>query len=288
MSKAHPDGDRAGDAESVRRLRLHAFLRELVRAEGRMEVAERLGVSDKTVMRAVESGRLSRRVTAALERLARTAKTAPGDERDGRVEELEQRLAQLERGVEGLAEELRGDLDEVRAAAADRPARGAPGGSATEAGVVATAAVIGLRPAQPRVFRTLAPEVVVVQPEEGDEEVYGEAWPLVEEWRRLRAGHPHAGSGLPWLVAEERLLTLELALLEEHGLTLPPETQPLRGFGRSQQTSWRRKALEDTRQARAWAELRRLVRRVVVFGLLLGVSAGAALFEGCRATAALA
>ena len=50
---------------------------------------------------------------------------------------------------------------------------------------------------------------------------------------------------------------LELAMLEERGLTLPPEKQPLRGFGRSGQTSWRRTALADARRAlRRWRLLR--------------------------------
>ena len=60
--------------------------------------------------------------------------------------------------------------------------------------------------------------------------------------------------------ARERLLTVELALLEEHGLTLPPETYPLRGFARDWQTGWRRPALYDTRRARArWELLRRVL-----------------------------
>ncbi len=98
-------------------------------------------------------------------------------------------------------------------------------------------------------------------------EVYRDAWPLVEEWRRLRAGHPHQGRSLSWLVTEERLLTLELAMLEEHGLTLPPETQPLRGFGRKGQTGWRRKALADTRKALGRRKLLRWARRVCTLGL---------------------
>ena len=285
MSQPLPDGDMAGDAESVRRLRLHGFLRELVREEGRMEVAELLGVSDRTVMRAVQSGRLSRRVSTALERLLPSGETAPGDEWDGRVDELGQRLARLEQGMETLAEELRSGLDELRATVGNRAAERSRKGGVARVGAVETAAVIGLRPVPRRVPRRFAPEVVVERPEEGDGEVYGEAWPLVEEWRRLRARHSHRGKGLPWLVTEERLLTLELAMLEVHGLTLPPETQPLRGSGRSAQTNWRRMALEDTRRARAWAGLRRWVGRVVVFGLLLALTAGTALLDGCGAAA---
>ena len=62
-------------------------------------------------------------------------------------------------------------------------------------------------------------------------------------------------------------MEVELALLEEHGMTLPPEKQPLRGLDRSGQTSWRRTALYDTRRARRKAELLRKVRRVVTLGL---------------------
>ena len=125
----------------------------------------------------------------------------------------------------------------------------------------------GLRPKKPFRLPRLDPEVVTEKPAEDDEEVYGEAWPLVEEWRLRRADHPHRGRSLSWLVTEERLLTLELAMLEEHGLTLPPETQALRGFGRKGQTSWRWKALYDTRKALRKRELLRWVRRVLTLGL---------------------
>ena len=101
-------------------------------------------------------------------------------------------------------------------------------------------------------------------PAEDDEEVFGEAWPLIVEWRGLKDAHPSRGRGLSWLAAQERLLTVELALLEEHGMTLPPETYPLRGFARDGQTGWRRTALYDTRRARARREL---LRRVLTLWL---------------------
>ena len=116
-------------------------------------------------------------------------------------------------------------------------------------------------------LRRLDPEIVTVEPAEDDAEVYGAAWSLVEEWRGLRSGHPRQGGSLSWLVAEERQLTLELAMLEDHGLTLPPEKQPLRGFGRKGQTNWRRTALHDTRVALRKRELLRWVRRVCTLGL---------------------
>ena len=105
---------------------------------------------------------------------------------------------------------------------------------------------------------------MTIEPADDDADVFGNAWPLVVEWRELKAAHPNRGRGLEWLATEERLLTVELALLEDHGMTLPPETYPLRGFERDGQTSWRRTALYDTRRAR---RKRELLRRLT-FGLL--------------------
>ena len=125
----------------------------------------------------------------------------------------------------------------------------------------------GVRSKKRATLRRLDPEVVTEEPADDDDEVYGDAWPLVEEWRRLRAGHPHQGKSLSWLTTEERLLVLELAMLEEHGLTLPPETQALRGFGRKGQINHRWKALADTRVALRKRKLLRWVRTVLTLWL---------------------
>ena len=134
--------------------------------------------------------------------------------------------------------------------------------------------VVRLRPTNPDTLQPFDPEIVTVQPADDDVEVYGAAWPLVEEWRRLRAGHPNHGSSLSWLTTQKRLLVLELAMLEEHGLTLPPEKQPLRGFGRDGQTSWRRTALTDARKALARRKLLRWVRRVLTLWSVAEVGPG--------------
>ena len=116
-------------------------------------------------------------------------------------------------------------------------------------------------------FRRKYPELVTREPAPDDEEVYGAAWPLVEEWRRLREGHPNDGRSLSWLVTEERILNLELAMAEEHGLTLPPETQPLAGVWRNGQRRSIEAALSDTRWARTRRERLRWVRRFFTVGL---------------------
>ena len=261
------------DVERLRRLRLSGFLRELVRAEGRMEAAELLGVAYRTVVRAEESGEITGRMSDALERLLGTGDDPEVARLRERVGALEERL---EGGMESLAKELRDGLHEIRAAVAGQTdgqtetvgrtqAQDKEGAGRSE--TRAAPPVAGLGSKKPFRERRLDPEVVTVEPADDDPEVYGDAWPLVEEWRGLRAGHPRRGGSLSWLVTEERLLMLELAMLEEHGLTLPPEKQPLRGFGRRGQTSWRWKALGDTRVALRKRKLLRWVRRVLTLGL---------------------
>ncbi len=272
------DGTKAGgnvDVELLRRARLNAMLRELVRQEGRMEAAELLGVNYKTLVRAEESEQVTGRVKDALERLLGTVDDPEESSRQReRVEALEGRVAGLEGGMKEVLDGLDGlraavlggeaqDREEVQAQAQDREDGEGAGWSETKA----APPVAGLRSSRPAKLRRLDPEIVTVEPAEDDVEVYGAAWPLVAEWRALRAGHPNQGRSLSWLVAEERQLTLELAMLEEHGLTLPPETQPLRGFGRKGQTSWRWTALHDTRRALRRRRLWRLVRRLCTLGL---------------------
>ena len=284
------NGDDAGDdggvdVELLRRARLSAMLRELVRQEGKMEAAELLGVNYKTVARAEKSGRITGRMSDALERLLGPVDDPEAARLRERVGALERRTEGLEDGMKALRTELREGLSRLRT-----PGAGRAGGRAAVGDVEAMAEdeaqaqedhgegagrsetraappVAGLGSRKPFRERRLDPEIVTVEPAEDDAEVYGAAWPLVEEWRGVRAGHPRRGGSLSWLVTEERLLMLELAMLEEHGLTLPPEKQPLRGFGRRGQTSWRWKALADTRVALRKRKLLRWVRRVCTLGL---------------------
>ena len=118
-------------------------------------------------------------------------------------------------------------------------------------------------PPRPRVRREY-PDLVTREPAEDDEEVFGAAWPMIVEWRDLKATHPNEGKGLSWLRTEERSLALELAPLEDHGMTLPPARFPLRGFDRNGQVNWRQTALFDTRRA---IRKRDLLNRLS-FGLL--------------------
>ena len=211
------DGDEKDgqDVEDLRRVRLRGFLRELVRQEGRLEAAELLGVAYRTLVKAEESGELTGRVSDALERLLSTGDDPEVVRLRERAGALEERMEALEGGVK----ELQGTLDPLDAAVGGEAARQAEGqdtAAAAEAGgedlaraqgdegagrsaTEAAPPVAGLRPKKPFTERRLDPEVVTEEPAAEDAEVYGAAWPLVEEWRRLRAGHPHQGRSLSWL-----------------------------------------------------------------------------------------
>ena len=276
MADGMPTDGGAGDgwdAEKARRVRLRGFLRDLIRQEGKMEAAELLGVNHKTLTRAEESGEITGRMSDALELLLRRADDAELARLREAVGALDERVAALEGSVETPdAAEVEGDgesggeenggIEEEKAHVEDgRPDDGA---GRSESG--AAPQVVRLRPTNPDTLQPFDPEIVTVQPADDDVDIYGAAWPLVEEWRKLRDGHPNQERSLSWLTTHERLLMLELAMLEEHGLTLPPEKQPLRGFGRSGQTNWRRTALGDTRKALARRQLLRW-RRVLTLWL---------------------
>ena len=272
------------DVENIHHMRLMALLQELVREKGYKGAARVLEIDPQTVTDSAKTGRLTRRVRDSLERALQEGVGSAAERQRKRNEELEGRVEGLAGEVKGVAGEVEALGKEVRrrlsgiegAVAAlgrdDPQGTGAghagagpqpEGSGAAQAG----AARAGRKPPSKPSMRREYADLATREPAPDDEEIFGEAWPLIVEWRGLKDAHPNEGRGLEWLTAQERLLELELALLEEHGMTLPPEKQPLRGLDRSGQTSWRRTALYDTRRARAKSELMRRVRRVVTLGL---------------------
>ena len=264
--------------DGERHRRLSSLLGDLVKRRGRMETAKLLGVNYKTVVRAEESGRITDRMSQALDKLLGENEGAevPGKGTlEDRIERLEGEVGELRDRVEALEPIAEGEsadnpvAEEGWARVQDRNdgdgVRNEDGEVAREAEAIPP--VPGMRQTKPMTGREFDPEMVTEEPADEDAEVYGPAWPLVEEWRRLRANHPNRGKSMSWLLTEERLLVLELAMLEEHGLTLPPETQPLRGFGRRGQTGWRRTALYDTRRSLRKRKMLRWVRRAFTLGL---------------------
>ena len=251
-------------------LRLMTMLRGMVREQRLKGAAETLGLDPRTVQSSLDRGELSELVRIALERHVLADGDRQAAQQRERTEALERRVDDLEtefrNGLEAAHKELNDGIDALR------KQRGRTGEERIPA-VPAGSNPPAPAPPQPtgpeRIGggRRRYPELVFLEPEHDDREVYGDAWPLVKEWREIwNAGHRGTGRGLAWLRAEERVRTLEVSMLEEHGLTLPPEKMPLYGLDRRDQLVWRQKALCDARKALVWAELRGRLRRKLTFG----------------------
>lgn len=265
MNETLNAGERSKDVERARALKPSSLLHDLVRKEGRMKAASLLGVNYKTVVRAKESGRITPLVGDALEGLLEQSE-------DPDQSRLRERMGALEENDDTLAKEMRRGFADVKAAIeiyahVKAQSQVQDTEEVSRPKIVTLPRVKGLPPSNPYVERRTNPKVVTKDPAEDDEEVYGDAWPLVEEWRRLRTGHSRDDGSLSWMEREHRLLTLELAMMEQHKLTLLPETQPLRGFGRRNQPVWRWEALRDARKALPRRRRLRWVRRVLTLGL---------------------
>ena len=270
-----PIGEAArATVEDAYELRLTAMLHQLVSQRGHKGAARALGIDHRTVASSVRQG-LSRRAREALER---SLVEKDGDARDrleeefagfrGRFEalagELRDGLSSVQGQVETLGQQqagrmrrLEGRLAQVeggRVGSQGAGGLGSSGGAGRSAGAGSAA-------------RRRYADLVTKDPADDDEEVYGDAWPLVDEWRSLWDGHPAQGRSLAWVSRRERILVLEIAMLEDHGLTLPPETEPLKGLDRGAQLNWRKKALADVRRQRARLVLLRWLRCVFTLGL---------------------
>ena len=238
---------------------------------GHKGAARELGVNPRTVAASVKQG-MSRRVREALERMLvdrdGEARDRLGDEMNGvkvEVAGVNERIAGLEselrEGLHALGEQQAQGMRRLERRLAQAEA-GKGGGSAAS-----PAAATRPAPGAGSPSRRRYPELATRDPADDDQEVYGGAWPLVKEWRELWDGHPAQGKGLAWVSRRERILELEVAMLEDHGLTLPPETEPLRGLDRGAQLNWRLKALHEFRKRRARLELLCRLRRVLSLGL---------------------
>ena len=272
-----PKKDVVEKGRSVRdmhHLRLMSLLQELERDNGRKKAAEVLGVDRRTLDASLDEGVLTRRIRGALEKALQSGVGSAAAEQRDRDDRLADRLEDLEGGFEELGKEIRENSrasedrdrairEEMAQGFRQREREQAERRTAGDAGDEAKANGAGPQPRRRATLRREYPDLVTLESAEDDEDVFGDVWPLIVEWRELKAVHPDAGKSLSWLRTEERFLALELTLLEGHGLTLPPATFPLRGFDRNGQVNWRKTALSDTRRA--------LRKRELLHTLTLGV-----------------
>ena len=266
----YPGSSRSLD--SLREMRLKALLRDMIDAEDGAKAAQALGVSYRTVSRAVESGRLTARMSAALERhLLLGGGSAAAQQRD-RVDALVERVSALERELRGGLEAVAGEVKAFREeharsmrhvgrrlvqleAGRSESETPSPTGAETEP--------TKRRYVRPRTY----PQLVTPEAEPDEDLVYGDATPVIVEWRRVRAEFLKTRTTLDRTEVQEPMLEMEIALVGEHGLTLPPASFPWDEFDRRDQVWERTQDLKRVRAERNRALLRRWLRRVLTFGL---------------------
>ncbi len=257
VSRDRPDSERSGEedvvqggtaAESAGQAsgsaggeQLRGFLQDLVEREGRVQAAERLAVSERTLRRALAAPQLSPFMTEALQREWDKADVAPEAaivrepaSLPEHLQQLERRLAELEHIAGDQLEELWSlgeDLRQIRDAYAP-------------ATVVEAASNSG----------GLRLNLVTVDPGVDDSEVYGEALPIVADWRRTLRALAEPPHTLAWLGATERLLRLEIQLIDDRRLTLPPADAAWDDVRREHELLVRQDRLRELRIRRLWTE----------------------------------
>ena len=266
--REEPDHEPGQEAEHPVDGRLRVYLGRLVDAQGRMKAADALGVNYKTLARGLdEQGPLTVWLRAALLVKALedgvTALAGEGQasgeagELAGEVREATEVLRALTNAVEQLRgehgerlaalEERLAALDERLAAVEAQPR---PGETAEAAPVIGAPRIASGKPSASAGGQPAPPTVVTEEAGPGDEDAYGAAWPLVEEWRAVHERHPPEGTGLAWLRDEERLRELEITLIGEHALALPPERFRWDAVTRRAQLDWRERTLQRVRGER--------------------------------------
>lgn len=290
MEQGSVETDAARYVEDTHGLRLTALLEGLVREHDVKGAAEYLDVDVRTLATCLRRGRLTDHVRAALNlRLLQERDTAVRDETAAQVRGLTQQVGDVSERVAtlvGAVDELRssvaremGTLREEQAGvvralerrlahieAQRQDGAGTDGEPKTTASTSTGSGPQGEQTRR-RVYRTTRPKVVTAEYEYGEEDVYGDAEPLVIAWREARAADRVARGRLGRAEATERVMALEIALMEGHGLTLAPERDPYDRIKMSSELRWRRLALFNARRERRRELRRRWWRRVLTFGL---------------------
>ena len=274
-SEQYPEASRSLD--SLREMRLTALLGDLVGEQGKTQAAETLGVSPRTLTRYEESRRLTPTLAGALERhllegggsAAATQRHRLGMLEDGQ-KELERMmgegLAALRKEGQAASEEQSQTLDELARRVAELEAAGsnsatantgtpAAGAAQSQSGQPgATANPVVQRP------RRVYPDLVTAEAESGEELVYGDAaTAVIVKWREARDAFGAATDAMDILNARQRRLELEIQLIEQHELTLPPATQPWDWGDRRQEVRRRNELLEEAIVDRKMLRLRRFL-----------------------------
>ena len=267
----YPESSRSLD--DLWQMRLLLLLGDMVDGMGKVKAAKALGVNYRTLDRAARSGRLTERMSDALGRhLLLGGGSAAAQQRE-RVEALEKGLAEL---ADELRDGLKGVVGEFKAFGEEH-ARGMrhverrlvaleSGRSRVETPHPAVPGPDDRKYVPPRKY----PQLVTTEAEESEKEVYGDAAPVIVQWREARAEYLKAvrtGTELAKVEAQMEMLRLEVALIEKHGLTLPPASYPWNREGRLGEVRERNNDLVRLEVERNRALLRRWLRRFFTFNI---------------------
>ena len=268
------DGDSGGERDfPLSDAPLLDLLDALVGQRGKVAASQALGVNYRTMMACYDSRHVSRRMRKALEefRDAGTGEDGGAEvDDDGAADEVEtlrQRVAELEeeaRGLRGLVETQAGQLEALGRRVAQLVREVQQRGESEP--VVGDDHLSVWRP--PRRGHGLPDAGVVTLEEQPDEaHAFGPASDLVAEWRQLRTGGDATGRRVDRARASVRRWDLEIAMLRDFRLTLPPETEPLDGVRRTDHLRWRQNALAEAHVELTGARQVRLLRRILTLGL---------------------
>ena len=279
--------DRTDDEVSDERVLLALFDR-IVRQNGTVEAANVLGISYPSVAKVRDTRLLTPHITNALEVFMLSEANPVIQELvtkvgvlQGHVESLRARdkelattLEKMQTATEASQESL---VKMVRSTARKVDKLGVPEKNPakdlerTDGGSKAASAKSAFKKEPQRTTkwfpRRTYPQLVTEEPAEDDETVYKEAWPVVREWRELSKGHPVKGKTLTWMKRQERVLELEVRLLDEFQLTLPLERHPIDKEWRSKLLRWHDDDLRSIRGRIVRRLMLRWVRRILTLGL---------------------
>ena len=274
MEQSEGWSGKAPSLEDLRTMRLTALLNDVVDELGQVQAAQELGIDRKTLWRSRTTGKLTPRLSDALERLL-LSKDLSEAMREGK------RIDGLTEGVSALAEQLRDSFEIVTGET--KAFREEHGRAMRHVERRLVALESGRNRAQtpppvipepdpnrkyvpPRKY----PQLVTVDAEEGEKKVYGDATPVIVEWREARTKYLRAvktGTTLAKVEADMAMLRLEIALIEKHELTLPRASYPWGREERRSQVRDRNHDLNRLELERDRAQLRQWLRRILTFGL---------------------
>ncbi len=264
-SEQFPEASRSLD--SLREMRLTALLGDLIGEQGKTQAAETLGVSPRTLTRYEESRRLTPTLTGALERhllegggsAAATQRHRLGMLEDGQKElerALREGLSALRKDGEKAQEEQARALAELARRVAALEAAGSNSATANTGTPAAGAAANPVVQRPRRVY----PDLVTAEAEPGEELVYGDAaTAVIVKWREARDAFAAATDAMDILNARQRRLELEIELIEQYELTLPPATRSWDWGDRRQEVRRRNELLDEAIVDRKMLRLRRFL-----------------------------